>query len=412
MYLLVFSLVLMTSCTLLYREVRYYQADITDYKIFPSTPIAVSDKPFHFREGNENLLAERELTIGKDSNMVLNDILKQTSTTAFIVIRNDSVLFEDYYNGSSREQISTFFSVSKSVTSMLLGVAIDEGYIKSIQDPITKYIPELNDGDPLFKELTLEHLLNMRSGMKYSESYSNPFSDMAKLYYGTNQLGKLKRMKFEYQPGTIYDYQSSNTALLGIAIERATGKNLGSYLEEKAWKPLGMEYAATWSMDDKRHQSAKAYGGLNASAIDLAKIGRLYLNDGKFENQQVVSEKWVKKANDININNEGYQYQWWSFSGKGVKDGENYFTDSLRAVNVVEEVYKAKVPGYEIWKNNEAPDAEKQWRITVYTGAYYALGIMNQVLYIDPDKNLIMVRLGANGDKSYPDFMYLLSRYL
>ncbi|WP_262326771.1 serine hydrolase domain-containing protein [Carboxylicivirga litoralis] len=406
-------LIFLSSCQLLYREVAYYQADITDYKIFPYTEVNTGDKPYHFLEANNLIFDTLKITYGKDSCKLLNEILEPSSTHAFVVIRNDSVLFEKYYEDFQRDDISTFFSVSKSVTSLLIGIAIDDGYIHDVNDPITKYIPELKGRAPEYESLTIQHLLDMRSGMKYNESYGNPFADMAKLYYGRNQLGQLKRMEFEHEPGTVHDYQSASTALLGIAIEKATRKELGKYLEEKVWIPMGMENRATWSLDDKRHRSAKAYCGLSATAIDLAKIGRLYLNNGNWNGRQIVSKEWVKVAAIPKIENEGYRNQWWSIDGNGVDSlGNRYFTDSIAAVANMSEVYKDKYQHFKVWKDTKAPEASKPWRITVYTDCYFALGIMKQVLYIDPNKNLVMVRLGATGDSEYFNLMYTIDKSL
>lgn len=406
-------IIFLSSCQLLYREAVYYQADITDHKIFPYTEVKPAKSAFHFQEGNKAIFDTLRITYNKDTAKLLNEIIDPSSTHAFVVIRNDSILFENYYEGYQKDDISTFFSVSKSVTSLLMGIAIDEGCIDDVNDPITKYIPELKGKAPEFERLTLQHLLDMRSGMKYNESYGNPFSHMAKLYYGRNQLGKLKRMEFEHEPGTVHDYQSSSTALLGIAIEKSTGKELGKYLEEKVWIPMGMEHRATWSVDDKQHRSAKAYCGLNATAIDLAKIGRLYLNNGNWNGQQIVSEEWVNNAATPKVDNDGYRNQWWSINGNGTDSlGNRYFTDSIAAVNNMKEVYENKYEHFKVWKDSNAPDAGKQWRIEVYTDCYFALGIMKQVLYIDPNKNLVMVRLGATGDNKYFNLMYKVGKSL
>ncbi|WP_430817100.1 serine hydrolase domain-containing protein [Carboxylicivirga sp. RSCT41] len=417
--------VVLSSCQLLYREAVYYQADVTDHKIFPYTEVNTGDKPWHYHKGNRALFDTLKITFGKDSAILLADMLEASSTHAFVVIRNDSVLFEKYYEAYQSDDISTFFSVSKSVTSLLMGIAIDEGYIDDVNDPIVKYIPELKGRAPEYERLTLQHLLDMRSGMEFNESYGNPFSHMAKLYYGRNQFAQLKRLEFEHEPGTVHDYQSSSTALLGIAIEKASGKELGQYLEEKVWIPMGMENSATWSVDDKHHRSAKAYCGLNATAIDLAKIGSLYLKKGNWNGKQIVSEEWVTSATTPNTGNDGYQNQWYSFSGYG-RDSLNtkYFDDSNAVQELWEQEYQEKYSDYYIRKIVKAnyregyrdklwsDAAEYKWGLQIYTGQFYALGIMKQVLYVDPDKNLVMVRLGATGDKEYTSLMYTIGKAL
>ena len=385
------------------RSVKYFRADIDDYKIFPSTEIRTSNEPFSFKSGDNEILEKYFVDKKDSSSLKLDEYLSKTSTTAFLVIRNDSILFEKYYKGYKQDQISTLFSVSKSVTSLLVGLTIDDGFIESVNDPVTKYIPELKNGDSKFEELTIEHLLNMRSGLRFKEAYSTPFSKMTRLYYGTNQLGKIKRMKFECEPGTKHNYQSISTAILGIIVENATGKELGKYLEEKVWIPLGMKNSATWSIDDKKHRSAKSFSGLNATAIDLAKIGRLYLNKGNWNGKQIISEEWVQKSIIPVKKNDGYQYQWYNFSFMGNFKGQIYFTDSISAQAQMDTL---NFDNYQILQDKSH---DNQWWVDIYTENFFALGIMKQVLYVNPEKNIIMVRLGEKGDFHYPTFMYKMN---
>ncbi len=407
-------LVLCVSCTVVSRYIKYGYADIDDYKIFPYTEINTGDNVFHFKQGNEEAIKKCVIQYaqwkkGDSLLMSLDDFLQKTSTVSFLVIRNDSILFEKYYRGYDRSHISTFFSTSKSVTSLLVGLAVDDGLIKSVHDPISKYIPELNGKAPEYQRLTIEDLLNMRSGLKFDESYSNPFSGMARMYYGTNQLGQLKRMKFAHEPGTVHDYQSASTALLGIAVEKAGGKELGKYLEEKIWIPLGMENRATWSLDDKRHRSTKAYCGLNATAIDLAKIGRLYLNGGQWNGKQIINPAWITATTTPDVENDGYQYQWYSEGVSITSKGSRYFPDSLSAQEAMEKAGK-RYQRYKVWQDEQN---NNQWRVTAYVD-YFTLGIMHQVMYVNPDKKIIVVRLGENDDVSrgYPDFIFRLIEQL
>ena len=316
---LVLISIFIQSCTSVYREIRYGEPGLDAYKIFPSDTVKPEGATFHFKEGNKAILnkpilnnedVKRIRNLHDSLPFTLDYFLKKTATTAFLVIRNDSILFERYYRGYDRAKIATVFSISKSITSLLVGLAVDDGSISSVQNPITKYIPALKGRDPKFDHLTLEDLLNMRAGLKFNESYFNPLGLMARHYYGRNQLGKIKKLKFETEPGMKFEYQSVSTALLGIAVENATGISLSRYLQEKVWIPLGMENMASWSLDDKRHRIAKAYGGLNTTAIDLAKIGRLYLRHGNWEGKQIVSDDWVKKSTIPNEQSNGYQYQW------------------------------------------------------------------------------------------------------
>ena len=402
-------ILLSTLCCLLSschvgRFVVYNWANITDHKIFPATEISPSPDPRYFTAGEsiQPLLDSVSITNKKFGALPLTRYLaEETSTTAFLVIRNDSILFEEYYRGYDAGQRSTFFSVSKSITSLLVGIAVDEGAIESIDDPVTKYIPELLDDDPLFQRQTIRHLLAMRSGLDYTESYSNPFAPMAKLYYGTNQLRQIENMDFREEPGTKHRYQSVSTALLGIVVEKATGVPLGEYLEQKVWHPAGMEFAASMSLDDKKNRSAKAYSGVNATARDLAKIGRLYLNNGRVGDQRIVAPDWIEASVTPDPENDFYQYQWYGVTDV-VEDDEGeliYFDSEADATgytsdkgleNAVVFASRSKPGKYYV----ESPD-----------DAYYAQGILNQLLFVDPSQNLIIVRLGKRWDGGYIDIM-------
>jgi len=375
----------------------YNFANITDHKIFPYTEVGTGDEIYRFPVSDRDPLGEMTLT-PKDEKMSLTQWLdEETSTTSFLVIQRDSIVYEQYFEGYKPEDIATIFSVSKSVTSLLTGIAVDEGLIEDVNDPVTKYIPELLEGDPRFQRLTIRHLLDMRSGLDYKESYSNPFADMAKLYYGTNQLKQLSKLGFNHEPGTYHEYQSGTTALLGIAVERATGMDLGRYLEAKVWKPMGMEFPATWSLDDKRHRSAKGYSGLNTTARDLAKIGRLYLNGGRWRGKQIVSEAWIKASTTPDMTNDAYQYQWYGVE-EPLDDEEGstrYFPDSLAAATVADTLSADFVVVRPSQKN------PGQWYINYAGNNFYAQGILNQFIYVDPDKDLIIVRQGRKWDGGY-----------
>ena len=250
--LLLAVVAILQSCSQ-FRAFSYWGPNITDHKIFHHTNIAPSDSVFYFKEGNKDIFGkERRISVypkgtANTLKMTYDEYLAQkTTTTAFLVIRNDSILYEQYFRGYSRDSISKIFSVSKSITSLLTGIAVDEGYIESVHDPVTKYIPELKKKDPRFERLTIEHLLNMRAGFKFNEDSYFPLSKATRLYYGTNHLGKVKRITFKYEPGEKHEYQSIVTALLGVVVEKATKRNLSEYLQEKVWTPLGMENRATW----------------------------------------------------------------------------------------------------------------------------------------------------------------------
>jgi CubicO group peptidase (beta-lactamase class C family) len=382
------------SCSLS-RSMIYWGPDIDDHKIFYKDTVRCSDNKFHFHKAESDMVFNPKITItenSKKTKTTLDSMLRRTSTVAFVIIKNDTILFEKYYNGHSRDQVSTVFSMTKSVTSTLIGIAIDQGYITSVHDTVTKYIPELKNRDPNFSKLTIEHLLNMRSGLKFNENVKIPLTKITRLHYGSNIMGLVKNMKFEHEPGTVHEYLSISTTILGIVLERATKTSFAKYLEQNLWKPLGMEYDASVNMDSKRNRVSKAYGGLNASAIDLAKIGRLYLNNGKWNGKQILPENWVKKCTEPNPDNNWYSYQW--YNGAGLyKDSTGYVfkQDSISAVNYANSNKFKSYSVFKYWGNNK-------WGIIVPENSFQAIGIMKQVMHVDKNNNVIIVRLGASSD--------------
>ncbi|RRN76259.1 class C beta-lactamase-related serine hydrolase, partial [Pseudoxanthomonas sp. SGD-10] len=276
----------LTSCKV-GRFVYYNFANITDYKIFPAREIENTSQKFHFNIANGTKSPEKVNIENGEINF--DDYLQQNKTVAFLIIKNDSIQYEKYFNQYDEESIVASFSMAKSVTSMLIGCAIDDGLIKSVDEPVTKYIPELEKNG--FGKVSIEHLLQMTSGLKFNEGYTNPFGDVATFYYGTNLRKAISKMKLKEEPGTHFEYLSGNTQLLGLVLERALkDKTISQYLEEKIWKPLEMEYPASWSMDRKKNGIEKTFCCLNARARDFAKLGRLYLHKGNWNGKQLISK--------------------------------------------------------------------------------------------------------------------------
>lgn len=311
----IFILSLLSSCQV-GRFVWYNYANITDYKIFPSRTVHKSTVPFTFYQsviGNipKKIIAKNSL----DHNQVFDfdTYLEDSKTVAFLVIQNDTIKYENYFNKYNQSSVSSSFSMAKSILSILIGIAIDDGLIKSVNEPITNYIPELKNNG--FDKVTIEHLLQMTSGLDFDESYISPFSEASSYYYGTNVRNAISKLKLKKEPGQEFEYTSGSPQILGLILERViNGKTVTQYLEEKLWIPLGMEYEASWSLDRKKNGIEKTFCCINARARDFAKIGRLYLNKGYWDNKQIVSEAWVKKSTKIESLNGSapyYQYQWW-----------------------------------------------------------------------------------------------------
>jgi CubicO group peptidase (beta-lactamase class C family) len=292
------------------RFVVYNFANITDHKIFPKRNLTASANAYKYVQGDANALGKIKQT--------LDEQLPKSKTVAFLIIRNDSLLYENYFNKYDEQNIVASFSMAKSVTGILIGCAIADGLITSEQDAVTKYIPELSKNG--FDKVTIQHLLQMTSGLNFSEVYYSPFSHAAGFYYGTQVTRMSHKLKLKRTPGEKWEYNSGNTQLLGLVLQSALkGKSITQYLQEKLWTPLQMEYDASWSIDHK-NGIEKTFCCLNARARDFAKIGSLYLHKGKWAGQQLVPENWVAKANNIDTTNgnaKWYQCQWWLPNRKG-----------------------------------------------------------------------------------------------
>jgi len=231
-----------------------------------------------------------------------------------LVIYDDTLLYEEYFNGYDRESTQTSFSVAKSFVSALIGIAIEEGYIGSVDDPITKYIPELEQ--PGMDKITIHHLLTMSSGLKYSGEGGGggPLGDDAKTYYDPNLRELALTVGLEVEPGRRWEYNNYHPLLLGMVLERATGHPVATYLSQKIWRPLGMEAEGSWSLDSESSGFEKMESGINARAIDFAKFGWLYLKRGEWDGEQVVPASWVEQSTRVETTTDPadfYQYFWW-----------------------------------------------------------------------------------------------------
>lgn len=327
----------------------YNFADIKDYKKFPSHALTAPANKFEFYTTTHGK-APKSINL-VDKEIKFDVFLEQNKTVAFMIIRNDTIQYEQYFKGYDKMSIVPSFSMAKSITSILIGCAIDDKLIQSVQQPVTDFIPELKANG--FEKVTIEHLLQMTSGLKFNEGYTNPFGDVANFYYGRNLRKALSKMKLKSPPGLKFEYKSGNSELLGLILERALkNKTITQYFQEKLWTPLGMEFDASWSLDKKKNGIEKTFCCINARARDFAKIGRLYLDKGNWNGHQIVSESWVKQSTKVDTSNGSawfYQYQWW-----------------LPSPN----------------------------------GDFMAQGVLGQFIYVNPAKQLIIVRLGKNEGKA------------
>jgi len=354
-------------------------ADIKDYKKFPKVAMHKGESHFHFYTNTASSVKLPEHVPFKGKYYDFEQLLDKSGTVAFLIIRNDTLLYENYLHKYDQASIVPSFSMAKSFVSALIGIAIDEGYIKSVHDPITDYLPELDKKQ--FGPITIEHLLDMRSGIKFNEGYFNPFGDVAKYYYGTNILKYIRKLKVSRPPGEEFEYRSVNSQLLALIISRATHRPVSQYLQEKIWSRLDMEYDASWSIDSRRHKTEKAFCCLNARARDFARFGRLYLNGGSWSGEQIVPKEWVRRSTVFEQPKNGflYGYQWWH----------------NRTVHPLSDT--AQVTGLrQVLTRKDKKGHVLDTVLVTPLNDFVARGILGQFIYVLPEKNIVIVRLGKN----------------
>lgn len=314
---------------------------IYDLEVFHTSKIPKSSDPIDF------ITDERNNNVKPDKEQL--ELLEKLDTKAFMVTKGDTVLYEAYWDEHNDKQVSNSFSMAKTVVAMLIGIAIEEGHIRSLDDPVGKYLPEFKEGAK--SKITIRHLLIMASGLNWTESGKDPLSNNAESYYGRNLRRLVLNQEVESEPGLLFNYQSGNSQLLAFVLEEATGKDLSVYADEKIWEPLGCSSDAYWSLD-KKNGDEKAFCCLYATARDFAKIGQVFLNKGKYKGRQIIP-KWYyyemvrpfPMETNEGIANQRYGLHIWTYFG-----GDN--------------------------------------------PAYYFRGISGQYIITIPEENLLIVRIG------------------
>lgn len=318
------------------------------YHKITAKEIAASDRPFRFPQGESKNLPEEFSFEGKSYKS--SEYLESSFTKGFLVIQDGSLVHEKYYSGHSESTQHISWSMAKSVVSALFGIAMEEGYIQSVDQTVDSYLPELIGSG--YEGVRIKDVLQMSSGVKFNENYRAFMSDINKwgrsFAFGRSQNKFASTLVREEEAGTHLHYVSINTHVLGMIIVKVTGKSLSEYLEEKLWKPMGMEYNAYWLCDDSGMEVA--LGGLNITLRDYAKIGQLFLNQGKWQGEQILPKEWALASVTPDArhlmpeNNKlfGYGYQWWIPQGKegeymamGVYNQYTYVNPTSRTVIVV-----------------------------------------------------------------------------
>ncbi|MFP4064204.1 MAG: serine hydrolase domain-containing protein [Bacteroidales bacterium] len=282
--------------------------------------------------------------------------LEDVESVAFIIIRADTIVYENYFDGYSRDSELSSFSLTKSLLSILIGCAIDDGYIGGVDDRVGDYIPELDRNG--FSRVTIKHLLQMTSGVNVDEVYYNPFWGPVDLYHSDDLYEATLKMEVKGTPGTAHNYNSGDSQLLGVILDKVLGeKSITAYMQEKLWGPLGMQYSGNWLVDKKEDGLEKTFCCLSARPIDFARFGRLYLEQGNWNGRQIVPASWVRESVRVDTlegSAAGYQYHWYV--------ADNYFS---------------------------------------------AYGYAGQILFVYPERDMIIVRMG--NDRSRLNWPVLLS---
>ena len=368
-------LLLLSACVPL-KSIRYLLPDLGDSAKFENVKIERSASPFRFI----NYLPSQKY---HDLKTRLDTSLRDTKTSVFLVIKNDSIIYQYLSSEKNLTIKQPSFSISKSFVGTLVGIAVDRGQIKSTNDLVIKYLPELAKNDPRFQRLTIQHVLDMRSGFDFKERAFNPFSKIVRSYYGADLAKMVRNLKLKNEPNTAFEYQSINTQVLSMILEKVTGKHLHILLAENLWKPLGAESDALWSLDDAGH--IKSFCCINATALDFAKLGRLYLKGGNWQGRQIISRQWVNRTTHPDtLTKMRYKNQFWA-----CRDFR-YFKDSLSTVSALGK----EGLSYPVEKN---PDGRYFYARKVYD--YKAQGMFHQSIYVNPQNEVIIVRLGDRQKK-------------
>lgn len=354
-----------------WRLLAYGDSDIADHNIFPSRPIAKATVPAPIAEGTALALKDISYAYrGATRTEALGDLLSRTGTLALIVIQNDKVVLERYGPGMARDSVVTSFSVAKSFASALVGVAIADGLIGSVDDAVIRYIPEIA-GRGLDK-LTVRDLLLMNTGIRYVHNdeqafYMSPFGDDARTYYSSDLRRVALGVVASQTPvGRNFRYNNYHPLLEGLILERVTGMRVAEYLEQRIWQPMGAAFDASWSLDSMTSGFEKMESGINARPIDFARFGLLFLHQGTWNGQRILPADWVRTST-APLRPE--QRRWEIWSGWPALGG--YYSHHWWGLNLADGDYD-----------------------------YFARGKFDQIIYVAHRKNAVVVRFGDQPDKA------------
>lgn len=372
------ALSIVDSPTYAWRILRYGQSDTEDYKIFPARTIETGPTASAIPYGEQVTIQEvTYLYNGAPRTETLAKLLKRTDTKAFLILKDDQLILESYLN-ASRDAINTSFSAAKSFNSALIGAAIADGYIGSVDAPVIKYLPEIAGRG--LDTLTIRDLLLMNAGIRYVEGdelpfYYAPFADDALTYYSAHMRKTALSVRAGVTPiGQAFHYNNYHPLLEGLILERATGMYVAEYLQERFWKPMGAEFPASWSMDSTASGFEKMESGLNARAVDFARFGLIFLHNGFWNGVQILPESWVHESTaplrpdprtwetmtDWPSYNGYYKYHWWGINNA---DGTYDFYAHGKYDQIV---YVAPRKQAVIVRLGNAPDEQLKWSLVLH----------------------------------------------
>ena len=282
-------------------------AFLEDYKEFPNRTIQKGTaQPWAVSKDYNSIPATEKLTTTH----------KNLQTVAFLIIKNDSIWHESYFDGYTNTSKSNSFSMAKSIVSAALGKAIMEGKIKSLDQKVTDFFPKLKG--KFAKEVTVGDLSSMASGLSWDEKYYSPFSIVTRAYFDDHLKEVILGLSIKDKPGQEFRYLSGATQLLAMCIEKATGEYLSNYVSEHFWKPMGAENDALWQLDEADTGIEKAYCCIASTARDFARFGKLYKQNGIWNGKQILPSSFVEKSLQPRFSDSPeYGYGWWLHQIKG-----------------------------------------------------------------------------------------------
>lgn len=319
---------------------------LDDHLKFASREIPAPNSPRPFSEATQTgIRLPRSIELGGE-DVPFNEALEKSGTAAWIVVRNGQIVDERYFGGRTEDTLFPIYSVTKSVVGTLVAIAASKGELPGLGTDVAPMLASAFASAPRCSGLSWQHLLDMRSGIAFSEEYGDERSDVARLYFADDLDAEAS--SYDCNPGSAFRYASIDTQWLGVALERQTGKSLDAQLSERLWGPMGARYAATWSTDAEGR--IKGFCCLNARARDVARFGQLVADGGRRDASQIIPDRWIKGLLERARNGDSYADHWWLLHDPSAEQGGV---------------------------------------------ALLARGILGQFVFIHPSANLVIVRIGA-----------------